>query len=374
MRLSKTVDGVEHTYLYENGLLVQETRGSKIFDYSYDANGNIRMLKYRTGPTGSVNYFYYALNSRGDVIGLYKYDGTLFVKYTYDAWGNIISVTNASGVEVGDSHIAKIQPFRYRSYYYDTDSGFYYLQSRYYDPVTHRFINADTQISGVGGEIIGCNMYAYGNNNPVNQYDPDGHWPKLLEKAAKVVAVAAVVVTAVAVVTVATVGTGGLALTAAGVAFGMACGGLVGGIANEAKGESFINGWIGGATSGFTQSVGTATFGPAGTIAGGGLGSGLGTAVTESLNNIGKPISEQKPFRTILNDSLKSGAIATIASTATAGIGYGVDYAQSSIGYNSWADSLKPGVGIAPITPGFGEMLKGFFGSVDDSMVYIFCD
>lgn len=61
-------------------------------------------------------------------------------------------------------------------------------------------------------------------------------------------------------------------------------------------------------------------------------------------------------------------------STMTAGIGYGIDYAQGSSGYNSWAGSLSPGVGIAPITPGFGEMMKGFFGSVDDALVYIFCE
>ena len=107
---------------------------------------------------------------------MYNSTGTLFAKYNYDAWGNIISVTNASGVEVSDNHIAKLQPFRYRSYYYDTDSGFYYLQSRYYDPVTHRFINADGLVS-TGTGILGHNMFAYCNNNPVNYSDPTGEHP-----------------------------------------------------------------------------------------------------------------------------------------------------------------------------------------------------
>lgn len=131
MRLSKTVDGVEYTYLYENGLLVQETRGSKVFDYSYDANGRLAMLRYQAGPTSSIYYFYYALNSRGDVIGLYNSSGDLTAKYTYDVWGNVLSVTNSSGEAVSDGNIAKQQPFRYRSYYYDTESNFYYLQSRF---------------------------------------------------------------------------------------------------------------------------------------------------------------------------------------------------------------------------------------------------
>ena len=189
-----------------------------------------------------------------------------------------------------------------------------------------------------------------------------------------VVAVAAVVVTAVAVVAVATAGTGGVALAAAGVAFGTACGGLVGGIANECKDESFINGWAGGAANGLVQSLGTAVFGPAGTIAGGGLGSGVGTAITENLNNYGKSTEQQKSAEVILNDSLKSAAIGTVMSTVTAGIGYGVDYAKGPSGYNSWAGTLSSNVGIAPITPGFGEMLKGFFGSVDDALVYIFSE
>ena len=114
--------------------------------------------------------------------------------------------------------------------------------------------------------------------------------------------------------------------------------------------------------------------GSAGTIVGGGVGSGLGTAVTESLNNRGKPKEQQKTTKAILNDSLKSAAIGTAMSTITAGIGYGIDYAQTPLGYNSWSNSLSPGVGIAPITPGFGEMMKGFFGSVDDELVYMFCE
>ena len=66
-----------------------------------------------------------------------------------------------------------LNPLRYRGYVYDEDSGFYYLQSRYYDPVTHRFINADGLVS-TGTGILGHNMFAYCNNNPVNRYDPTG--------------------------------------------------------------------------------------------------------------------------------------------------------------------------------------------------------
>ncbi len=182
MRLSKTVDEVEHTYLYEDGLLVQEIKGDRILDYSYDANGKLAMVKYSIPHQNYASYFYYALNSRGDVIGLYGPDGTLIAKYYYDVWGNVLSVTNGivnddTGKETeieSDTHIANFQSFRYRSYYYDQDSGLYYLQSRYYDPVTHRFINADGYIS-TGTGILGHNMFAYCDNNPVNYSDPTGH-------------------------------------------------------------------------------------------------------------------------------------------------------------------------------------------------------
>ena len=174
MRLTKKIGNTNYTYLYNEGLLVQETRGDEIFDYSYDANGSIRMLKYRATESATPTYYYYALNSRNDVVGLYNSSGAVCAKYTYDPWGDITSVTNASGTAITDTNnIAHTQPFRYRSYYYDTDSKFYYLQSRYYDPLTHRFINADGLVS-TGTGVLGFNMFAYCNNNPVNFTDFSG--------------------------------------------------------------------------------------------------------------------------------------------------------------------------------------------------------
>ena len=155
---------------------------TRFFDYSYDANGSIRMLKHRATESATPTYYYYALNSRNDVVGLYNSSGAVYAKYTYDPWGNITSVTNASGTTISDeNNIAHTQPFRYRSYYYDTDSGFYYLQSRYYDPVTHRFINADGLVS-TGTGVLGHNMFVYCNNNPTNGADPSGNYPLTLRE------------------------------------------------------------------------------------------------------------------------------------------------------------------------------------------------
>ena len=100
--------------------------------------------------------------------------------------------------------IGRENPLRYRGYYYDEETGFYYLQSRYYDPETGRFLNADGEVSGIGGDILGYNLYSYCFNNPVNMSDPSGHWPKwstiFTVVAAAAVAVAAVKSVATAVV------------------------------------------------------------------------------------------------------------------------------------------------------------------------------
>ncbi|MFT3950860.1 MAG: RHS repeat-associated core domain-containing protein [Oscillospiraceae bacterium] len=97
--------------------------------------------------------------------------GTTVTEYMYDAWGNITSTTGTMASTVG-----AVNPFRYRSYYYDTDTGLYYLQSRYYDPVVKKFVNADNPaILGITcSKINGINVYGYCGNNPVIYEDPHG--------------------------------------------------------------------------------------------------------------------------------------------------------------------------------------------------------
>ena len=94
-------------------------------------------------------------------------------RYRYDAWGKLISMTDASGAALGENTIGARNPLRYRGYIYDSETGFYYLQTRYYDPVVHRFINADALIS-IDKGYIGLNTYAYCNNDPVNTVDSSG--------------------------------------------------------------------------------------------------------------------------------------------------------------------------------------------------------
>ena len=174
VRTTKTVNGVKYTYAYLNGQLMYETRGDAKFYYSYDANGILYNVRY-TLTDGDTEYsYYYTHNSRGDIVGIYNGAGELKAHYEYDAWGNVISITDNNGNAITNpNHIGNLNPFRYRGYYQDTETGLYYLMSRYYDPITHRFINADGYFQS-GGSILDANTFAYCGNNPVLNVDPLG--------------------------------------------------------------------------------------------------------------------------------------------------------------------------------------------------------
>ena len=174
VRTSKTVNGVEYTYEYLNGKLMHETRGEKVFDYCYDANGQLYAVSYKANSSTDAVTYYYAHNWRGDITSIYDGEANMVAKYEYDAWGNVLTVTNSNNSEITDpNHIANLNPFRYRSYYYDSESGLYYLMSRYYDPVTHRFVNADGYFQS-GDNILDTNMNAYCRNNPIMNLDFTG--------------------------------------------------------------------------------------------------------------------------------------------------------------------------------------------------------
>ena len=138
--------------------------------YVYDANGAVIGMEY------NGTKYWYDKNLQGDVVGIRNASGTLVAQYVYDAWGNHRQITDGSGNDVSDNpnHIANINPFRYRGYYYDTETGWYYLNTRYYDPNVGRFLSPDT-ILGANGGLLGYNLYAYCNNNPVMFSDPSGN-------------------------------------------------------------------------------------------------------------------------------------------------------------------------------------------------------
>ena len=174
VRTTKTVNGVKYTYAYLNGQLMYETRGDAKFYYSYDANGILYNVRYTLTDGGTEYSYYYTHNSRGDIVGIYNGAGELKAHYEYDAWGNVISITDNNGNAItSPNHIGNLNPFRYRGYYQDTETGLYYLMSRYYDAVTHRFINADGYFQA-GTTILDGNTFAYCGNNPIYSSDPTG--------------------------------------------------------------------------------------------------------------------------------------------------------------------------------------------------------
>ncbi len=173
VRTTKTVNGVKYTYAYLNGQLLYETRGDVKF-YYYDANGILYNVRYTLADGGTEYSYYYTHNSRGDIVGIYNGAGELKAHYEYDAWGNVISITDNNGNAITNpNHIGNLNPFRYRGYYQDTETGLYYLMSRYYDAVTHRFINADGYFQA-GTSILDGNTFAYCANNPIYSSDPTG--------------------------------------------------------------------------------------------------------------------------------------------------------------------------------------------------------
>lgn len=220
IRTEKSAGGVTYEYITQSGKLVREkaTKGSKVYvmDFFYDNNGLPFAVNFSSDGGASFKTYYYVLNLQGDVVKLVNSSGTTAAQYTYDAWGTVTSILNANGNEIvnntSGSAIAFWNPLTYRGYIRDIETGFYYLQSRYYDPVLHRFINADlpeyTTLSSVS--TASANLFAYCVNNPVNLHDENGEWPSWAKKLVAVVAVAAAVVTAT-VVTVATFGAGSVA-------------------------------------------------------------------------------------------------------------------------------------------------------------------
>lgn len=149
-----------------------------MLQFVYDESGAPYALRYSADGGSSWRTFYYILNLQGDVVELVYADKTVCATYTYNAWGQIISAeTTAPNIT---ANLAELNPLRYRGYYYDTETGLYYVSSRYYDPEVGRWISPEPNVyAGAfdsGSGLIGYNVYAYCANNPVNFSDPTGEF------------------------------------------------------------------------------------------------------------------------------------------------------------------------------------------------------
>ena len=221
-RVRKTSGGNTTTYYYNGNVLsglvrraVGSTGVGTTVQFVYDTQGKPFMLRLN----GKTDYFY-LYNGLGDITGLVDSSNQVVVRYQYNSWGKVTSTQDTSGVS-----LATLNPFRYRKYVYDPETGLYCLGSRYYDPEVGRFVNADDfeTLTYQMDSAQGKNLYQYCFNNPIIYEDVVGKWPKLSSVFAAVVAVAAVVTVGVICVAIAGAGiaVGGIfSFTAVGLASG----------------------------------------------------------------------------------------------------------------------------------------------------------
>jgi RHS repeat-associated protein len=163
LRETKTVNGVTYHYHYDGPHLIRITddSGQTIWAFTW-ANGKPNTVTNQNGNT-----FYYVTNYRGDVVRMVDENGATVANYSYDPWGKVLSVSENAAVAG--------QPLGYAGYYYDRETKLYYLQARYYDPETARFISRDPD-PGDKDDPITQNAYTYANDNPVMLVDPDGNY------------------------------------------------------------------------------------------------------------------------------------------------------------------------------------------------------
>ena len=161
MRTQKTVGGVKTNYYYDSDKnLIALVKGNDTLLFYYDSDGSATSFSYN----GTM--YFYVKNLQGDVIRIIDLAGTEVASYVYDAWGNIKDTK-------GEPTIREINPIRYRGYVYDTETSLYYLQSRYYDPFTGRFLNADDTHYIMFPSLM-ANLYTYCDNNAISNTDTNG--------------------------------------------------------------------------------------------------------------------------------------------------------------------------------------------------------
>lgn len=174
LRISKYVMGdgvfVSSRYFYDGTKLIADYSSDRRLDFLYDENDRLFGLVLNETDT-----YFYVRDTLENILGIIDSSGNLVVKYTYDAWGKIQSITGSKATTIG-----KYNPFRYKGYYYDDETDMYYCHTRYYVPEWCRWLNADNACGLDLTSLCEQNLNAYCNNDPINYYDPTGHSAVLL--------------------------------------------------------------------------------------------------------------------------------------------------------------------------------------------------
>ncbi|MBE6632773.1 MAG: RHS repeat-associated core domain-containing protein [Ruminococcaceae bacterium] len=183
IRTSKTAQGTTYEYILNGSQVIGQKWVRRDVEhlmlFVYDETGAPIGIKYRksTDPAQTFSCYFFEKNLQGDIVAIYDSTGRKIGAYTYDAWG-VCNAQGVSGNSAFETNLLELyNPFRYRGYFYDAETKYYYLQSRYYNPEWCRFLNADGLSNlGMDGEILSYNLFTYCGNNPVMGYDPTGEW------------------------------------------------------------------------------------------------------------------------------------------------------------------------------------------------------
>ena len=178
IRTSKTVNNTTTNYYIKGKTIIFEEKNGVTIHYIYNGVDLI-------GFVYNNNMYFYHKNTVGDIIGIYDSNYSEIVTYEYDSWGMVKRISDNSNINLG-----LINPFRYKSYYYDEETGFYYLNTRYYCPVYKRMLNSDSVLSYLGN-MVTLNLFSYCNNNPINESDDSGclsiSWKKVKKAVGKTI-------------------------------------------------------------------------------------------------------------------------------------------------------------------------------------------
>ena len=290
VRSSKQVGDTTYSYTTLSGKVMRQQWDGKTLEFVYDDSSQPFAMIYKHGS--ETELYYYLVSAQGDVSAILDSSGKIAASYDYDAWGNC-TVYDSSDAAIGD-----LNPLRYRGYYYDAETGFYYLQSRYYDPAICRFINADTFATTDANGFLSANMFAYCENNPVMRTDESGEFFN----------------------------------TVIGAVIGATFGAVSAAIAGTSIWGGALSGAVSGAVAGFGVDVAMATVatGPVGiavaavaTFGGGFIGSIAGDAIEAKANG--------QSFQLGSADTLGRAAIAGVANVVTGGLNTAVGKATGEV-------------------------------------------
>ena len=162
-RISKTVNGVKTEFVYNGDILAGQKSGNDTLVFMYDNNSDI------FGFILNGTEYYYIKNAQNDVTAIADESGNVLANYAYDSWGKVTEIT-------GNTALAEQNPIRYRSYYFDFETEWYFLSSRYYNAEACRFVNSDNYAlpTSTPTDITDKNLYSYCDNNPIVRADVDG--------------------------------------------------------------------------------------------------------------------------------------------------------------------------------------------------------